>query len=256
MRLVLKSTMRVFAGFLIMFLLQGQFLWAQDGSRISTLLAEADVLISENKLDDALARTREAITLSQDNHQALQKQINILFLMNDEKESLRVVDNAIHEYPNIADYYYLRGIINNAREKYVKALDDFTQAIDLNPSEILYRCYLGRGVSYMNLLEYTLAIADLTASIEQNDTVASAYHSRAMVNYELRDYSAAVKDFLRTLDFSKGNATLYFNLGMSYYRLDEKEKACPNFHKSCTMGNTNACRMTLMECAKAIPIIP
>jgi len=48
---------------------------------------------------------------------------------------------------------------------------------------------------------------------------------------------------------------LYFNLGMSYYRLKEREKACPYFHKACTMGNTNACRMALMECAKAIPTV-
>jgi tetratricopeptide (TPR) repeat protein len=77
-----------------------------------------------------------------------------------------------------------------------------------------------------------------------------------MVNYELKDYSEAVEDFLKALTYSEGNSALYFNLGMSYYRLNEKGKACPHFHKSCTMGNTNACRMTLMECAKAIPVIP
>jgi len=77
-----------------------------------------------------------------------------------------------------------------------------------------------------------------------------------MVNYELHDYPAAIKDFQHSLEFSEGNAALYFNLGMSYYRLNEKENACPNFNKSCSMGNTNACRMSLMECAKAIPSVP
>jgi tetratricopeptide (TPR) repeat protein len=228
----------------------------QEDPRINAMLAEADGLITENKLAEALGKTQNAIELAPSNLQALQKRINIYFLMNDEKESIRYVDEAIKQYPDVTEFHYLRGIINNARGKYIRALDDFDQAIGLHPISNLYKYYLGRGVSHMNLLEYDLALADFTSSIEQNDTVAGAYHSRAMVNYEIKDYSAAIDDFLKALKHSEGNSALYFNLGMSYYRLSEKEKACPYFHKSCTLGNTNACRMTLMECAKAIPVIP
>ncbi|MBN1788932.1 MAG: tetratricopeptide repeat protein [Bacteroidales bacterium] len=229
---------------------------AQEDARINTLLAEADGFINENKLNDALVKVQDVIEMAPSNIPALQKRINIYFLMNNEKESVRYVDEAIRKYPEVGEFHYLRGIINNERGKYIRALDDFNQAINLHSSGNLFRYYLGRGVSHMNLLEYDQALADFTASIEQNDTVASAYHSRAMLNYEMKDYSAAVEDFLKALTYSEGNSALYFNLGMSYYRLNEKEKACPYFHKSCTMGNTNACRMTLMECAKAIPVIP
>lgn len=232
-----------------------RMLIAQDDSRVKALLAETDILIASNNLPEALNKTREILDRVPDNHPALQKQINIYFLMNDDKEAMRLADDAIRKFPEVADYYYLRGIILNAKEKYSKALDDFTRAIELEPSNLLYRCYLGRGVSYMNLLEFDNALLDLTASIEKNDTVASSFHSRAMVNYELRDYSAAVSDFLKVLDLSEGNSALYFNLGMSYYRLNDMEKACPNLNKACSMGNMNACRMSLMECAKAIPVV-
>jgi tetratricopeptide (TPR) repeat protein len=90
-------------------------------------------------------------------------------------------------------------------------------------------------------------------SIQKNDTVASAYYTRGIVNYDIKDYEAAAEDFQKSLQYSEGNAALYFNLGMSYYRLEQKDKACPNFNKACSLGNTNACRMSLMECAKAIP---
>jgi len=237
-------------------MLQASLLRAQDETRIYALLKDADVSIASNNLADALVKTKEALLISPDNHPAIQKQINIYFLMNDEKEAIQTVDEAVRKYPDIPEYYYLRGIINNAREKYIRALDDFDQAIKLNPSNNLYRYYLGRGVSHLGLLEYDQALADFSTSIEKNDTIASAYHSRAMVNYELHDYSTAINDFLKALGLSEGNSALFFNLGMSYYRLDNKEKACPYFHKACTMGNNNACRMTLMECAKAIPSIP
>lgn len=191
------------------------------------------------------------------NEPDLQKQINILFSIEDEKESVRIINEAITRFPDIPKYYYLRGLLNNKREKYAKALDDFSGAIehDAGP-DLLYRCYLGRGVSYMGLLEYDQALTDLNNSIEINDTVAGSFYSRGMVNYEIRDYEAAVNDFHKILEFSKGNAALYFNLGMAYFKLEEKDKACQNLNKACTMGNTNGCRMSLMECAKAIPTVP
>lgn len=232
------------------------YIISQESEILNKLVTEADVLLSANKHTEALAKTKEALKIKSDFHPALQKQINILFLMNDEKESVRVVDNAIELYPGNPGYHYLRGLINNGRERYSKALDDFTQAIDLNPGQdMLYRCYLGRGVSYMNLLEYENALSDLNASIGENDTVAGAYYSRGMVNYELREYESAVADFQKILEFSEGNAALYFNLGMAYFRMND-DKACQNLNKACTMGNTNACRMSLMECAKAIPAVP
>jgi tetratricopeptide (TPR) repeat protein len=227
---------------------------AQDDSRVISLLAEADSFLAKNHLVEALAKTQEALYLSSANLPALQKRINIYYLMNNDKEAMFYADEAVQNYPNQPEFYYLRGIINNYREKYAKALDDFSKAIDLNDNN-LYKDYLGRGVSHTNLLEYEQALSDFTRSIELNDTIASAYHSRALVNYEIRDYSSAVDDFLKALKYSSDNAALDFNLGMCYYRLNDMEKACPYFSKACTLGNKNACRMTLMECAKSIPNI-
>ena len=228
----------------------------QDDARISTLLSEAEASIARKDLPEALSKTQEALRISAGNIPALLKQIDIFFLMNSEKEALQNAEEAIRRYPAEPDFYYYKGVINNSRGKYVKALDDFDRGIDLKPSANLYKFYLGRGVSHQNLLEYDQALSDFSAAIEMNDTLASAYHSRAMVNYDMHDYTAAVEDFLKALNYTRGNSALYFNLGMSYYRMNEKNKACPYFHKACTMGNNNACRMALMECAKAIPAAP
>jgi tetratricopeptide (TPR) repeat protein len=228
---------------------------AQDETKVKALLSEADACIGKNLLPEALDKTKEALQLSSGNLLALQKQISILFLMKNDKEAMRQTEEAISRFPNEPDFYYFKGVINNSREKYERALNDFDRGIAMNPTVNLYKYYLGRGVSHLNLLEYDLALADFTSTIEMNDTVASAYHSRAMANYELHDYTAAVTDFLKALEYTAGNSALYFNLGMSYYRLNEKAKACPYFHKACTLGNTNACRMALMECAKSIPAV-
>jgi tetratricopeptide (TPR) repeat protein len=241
---------------LILFILPVITISAQDDPRIAGLLSEVDALISGNKLPEAMSKTEEVLEISSQSLPALQKKINIYFLMDNIKEALSSADMAISSFPEVPEFYYLRGIINNARGKYIKALDDFNYALNLQPEGNLYKYYLGRGVSHLNLLEYEQALNDFSTSIEQNDTIASTYFSRAMANYELHDYSAAINDFLKALDYSEENAALYFNLGMSYYRMNEKDKACPYFHKACTLGNKNACRMALMECAKSIPVIP
>jgi tetratricopeptide (TPR) repeat protein len=238
------------------FMLLTAVMHAQENTKVQSLLTEADACIGRNELNVALDKTREALTISPESIPGLLKQINILFLLKNDKEALKEADDAISRFPSEPDFYYMRGVIYNAREKYERALDNFDHAIELKSSPNLYKFYLGRGVSHLNTMEYDLAISDFTSTIEINDTVAGAYHGRAMVNYELHDYSAAVTDFLKTLDYSKGNSALFFNLGMSYYRLNDKSSACPYFHKACTLGNTNACRMALMECAKAIPAVP
>lgn len=243
-------------GLLLLVAWQGTDVYAQDNAKVQALLAEADKLTANQALDQALSRIQDALRIAPSNSEALQKQINLYFLMKNDKEALRCAEEAIGRHPNNPDFYYLRGVINNSRGKYGKALDDFEVGISLKPEANEYKYYLGRGVSHMNLTEYDLALADFSSAIEKNDTVASAYYSRAMASYEIKEYASAVTDFLKALDLNGGNAALYFNLGMSYYRNNEKEKACPYLHKACTMGNTNACRMALMECAKALPTVP
>lgn len=242
---------------LFIFLFLGNDLIAQEDSRINNLLTEADIYIGNNQFGQALEKTREALQINSSSMAAIQKQINIYYLMNDDKEALRLIESAIDEYPDKPELFYLRGIVNNSRERYGRAVEDFNQALALLDEDDTYKVYLGRGISYMNLTEYEQAMADFSKSIELNDSVASAYHSRALLNYELKDYQAAIEDFLMALDYAaEESAVLYYNLGMSYYRLSDNTNACPYFHKSCTMGNTNACRMVLMECAKEIPDIP
>jgi tetratricopeptide (TPR) repeat protein len=231
-------------------------LMAQNSPRITQLLEEADTLIAENKLQEALSKTQEALSVSASNKQAQKYRINIYYLMLNYKEALRFADEALKNDPQDPEFLYLRGIIYNASGKYGKALDDFSIALESAKEEDKYRLLLNRGVAYHSLLEYELAMNDFSRSIELNDTVPSAYHGRAMLNYEIKDYQAAVNDFNQVLMLDQENAAILFNLGMSYFRLEEKEKACPLFQKSCTLGNKNACRMSLMECVKNIPKVP
>jgi len=225
----------------------------QTNVRITLLLEDADSLITANRLPEALSKTEEALSLSGSNKTAQQYRINIYYLMQNNKEALRFADDAIKKYPKDPDFLYLRGIINNSAGRYGKAVDDFTAALESDKNGERYKIYLNRGVAYHFMLDFESAMSDFTKAIELNDTAASVYQGRAMLHYEMKDYTAAVEDFNKVLELGQENAAILFNLGMSYFRLEQKEKACPLLQKSCTLGNKNACRMSLMECVKAIP---
>ena len=149
--------------------------------------------------------------------------------MQNYKEALRYADDAIKSKPDEAEFFYLRGIVNNSLEKFNKALDDFTTAIDIGENEDLYKVYLNRGIAYHNLLEYEPAMADFSRSIELNDTIASAYHGRAMLNYELKDYTAAIDDFNKVLDLGQENAVSCSTWECPISDLKKKQKLVPCF---------------------------
>jgi protein O-GlcNAc transferase len=226
---------------------------SQENPRIDLLLKEADAKLEESDFNGALNKVESALDLSPQNIIALEKRINIYYQMNEIKEALKYVDEAILKFPVEGELYYLRGLIYISRKKYYKAINDFNKVFELQQPVEFYKVYLNRAVANTNLQEYELAIEDLTKSIELNDTNASAYHSRGMVYYELKDYNLAVNDFKKAINLSHENPVTYFNLGMSYYRLEDKESACPYFHKACSLGDKNACRMAFMECAKNLP---
>ena len=224
----------------------------QENPKIELLLQEADRELQKSNYNEALRKVESALALSPLYVKALEKRINIYYQMDEIKEASKYVDEAITEFPSEGEFYYLRGLINIARKKYYKAINDFNKVLDYKLVEP-YKVYLNRAVANTNLQEYELAIRDLTKSIELNSENASAYHSRGMVYYELKDYSLAVNDFTQAIKLSQDNPVTFFNLGMSYYRMEDKENACPYFHKACSLGDKNACRMALMECAKNLP---
>jgi tetratricopeptide (TPR) repeat protein len=227
--------------------------YTQENSAVERLLEEADLALENSDFEKSLDKVQRAISQSPQNINALQKRIDIYYQMNEIKEASKLTDDAIRKFPTEPEFYYLRGLINMAKEKYYKALNDFNKVMDLDKPIELYKVHLNRGVTYLNLKDYDLAIEDLTKSIELNNANASAYHSKGMVYYELEDYSQAVDNFTRAIELSQDNPVTFFNLGMSYYRLEDKENACPYFHKACSLGDENGCRMALMECAKSLP---
>ncbi len=68
------------------------------------------------------------------------------------------------------------------KSKYDKSIEDFSKAIELNPS---YPTYFGRGKIYKKLKHYPEAIEDFSKAIELNEKFADAYQNRGIIYCEL-----------------------------------------------------------------------
>ncbi|MBW4631103.1 MAG: caspase family protein [Iphinoe sp. HA4291-MV1] len=97
-----------------------------------------------------------------------------------------------------ADVYNSRGLASFAFRKYKEAINDYNQAIRINPNFSL--AYYNRGDAYFALGEKQKAIKDYITAIEVNSTwgnksAADAYKQKASVYSALGNKQAAIVDY-------------------------------------------------------------
>lgn len=73
------------------------------------------------------------------------------------------------------------------------AIDNYTKAIELNPSSAVY--YSNRAFAHMKLESYGATIADATKAIELDARFIKAYYRRGDANFALSKFKQSLKDF-------------------------------------------------------------
>ncbi len=107
------------------------------------------------------------------------------------------------------------------KNRFKKAIDDFTVAISLDPKNPVI--YTNRGLVYRKLEEFGLAVEDYSQEIEHLDSSnvedqIKAFNNRAYCNAKLYNYNLAIDDYSTVLGHSKFNIHALHNRGISYER--------------------------------------
>ena len=101
-----------------------------------------------------------------------------------------------------AEIYYNRG---NARYKLGDkqgAIQDYNQAIKINPNEA--KAYYGRGNVRSDLGDKQGAIQDYNQAIKINPKDAEAYYNRGFVRSKLGDKQGAIDDYNQAIKINPG----------------------------------------------------
>jgi len=167
------------------------------------------------------------------------------------REALRVIDDAIKTaFRNDPELHFIRGLLNFQRGSHKLAIDDYDKSLSIDPNWNVFQLYLNRGLANEALTRLDLAVEDISRAVQSDPNNAGGYIARGNVLYNLAKYKEAVEDFLKAEVLNPDNSVITYNIGMSYYRGDDLGAACKYFQRSCSQGNSNACRMIVLNCSK------
>ncbi len=136
----------------------------------------------------------------------------------------------INQYPWFAFSYDNRGTAYTLQGQYDLAFEDFSRAIELNPS--LASAYNNRGFIYSKQGKRDLALRDFNKTIELNPNLAQAYSNRGMV-YRLKgNQEQAILDYTKAIELKSDYAEAYNNRGNAYNVKDNYDQAIFDYNKA------------------------
>ena len=119
------------------------------------------------------------------------------------KGTSSVIENAAKGFAGVLDLFKSsedfvnRGLERLKNEQYKEAIEDFTQAININSKYA--DAYFLRGCTYSDIGNYQEAIADYTCTIKITPKYIDAYNNRGHILAVEEDYKGAISDYMRSI---------------------------------------------------------
>jgi tetratricopeptide (TPR) repeat protein len=148
-------------------------------------------------------------------------------------------NQAIHLNPNAEAAYYGRGYAYKKKGDFKRAIQDFDEAIQLNPN--FERAYYDRGNAYIDKDEYDRAIQDFDEAIRLNPNNANNYNNRGVAYMRKGDYGRAIQDYNQAIHLNSNATTAYLNRGDAYFAQSNLTAATADFeHTISAMPSSSA----------------
>ena len=137
-----------------------------------------------------------------------------------------------------ADFYNNRGLeyLNNG--EYDLAIEDFSQAIRMEPDNA--DAYINRGDAYYWRDEYDPAITDYNQAILLDPNIARAYNKRGNAYDSKGEYDRAIENYSQAILLDPNYAGAYTNRGNTYVRKGEDDQAIENHNQAILLDPNDA----------------
>jgi tetratricopeptide (TPR) repeat protein/S1-C subfamily serine protease len=190
-----------------------------------------------NQLDKALAAINQAIQLQPNNPNLYNEKYGVLSNLKRYREAEVAINKAIELSPR-AGFYINRGVVRNELGDKQGAIDDYNQAIKINPNYA--QAYYNRGIVRNELGDKPGAIDDYTLAIKINPNDAEAYNNRGVVRKDLGDKQGAIDDYNQAIKINPNHAEAYSNRGVVRYELGDKQGAIDDFNQAIKINSNLA----------------
>ncbi|MDQ1639566.1 MAG: hypothetical protein QOF62_2905 [Pyrinomonadaceae bacterium] len=122
-----------------------------------------------------------------------------------------------------------RGFVFYKQGNTNRALEDFNRAINLSPHDA--SPFNNRGAAYSDLGKFKEALNDYGKVIEYRPKSSLSYLSRAFVYFDKHDYNAAISDYDRAIQLGPNNFRAYRNRAWSHLFLGHYNEAAADAQK-------------------------
>jgi len=121
------------------------------------------------------------------------------------------------------------------RKEYAAALRDYNRATKLAPE--LAEAYWGRGCVHQAKGDVALALADFQQAIDSDPRFGRAYLERAKIRAELGDFDGALADFGQVSVLQANDPGLYLCRGVCFLKKGLPEDAAADFRRVLKLTN-------------------
>ena len=133
-----------------------------------------------------------------------------------------VIQSGLESPQRLATAFDNRGVAYRLKGEYDHALQDYNQAIRLNPDNA--NAYNNRGIIYRIKSDYDRAIADYDEAIWlKNGDFPAAFYNRALAYADKGEYDRALTDFDVVMRFDARNALALYARGLTLIKKGDTE---------------------------------
>lgn len=144
------------------------------------------------------------------------------------KKTIVVDESHWPTYLKMGDLFY-------DTNKFDESIKNYNIYLENHPNPVI-SAYNYRGLSYLMLKNYDLALKDFDKAIELNPKNHSAYSNRGELNRRLGDIEAAWKDFEQSIEINPKRGAPYYGMGRIEHDNGHSEKACEYWKKADELG--------------------
>ncbi len=160
-----------------------------------------------------------------------------LFKRGNDKRERKDYQGAIEDYnqaikinPNYTDAYKNRGIARSDLGDKKGAIEDYNQAIKINPN--FDKAYNNRGIARSALGDKKGAIEDLNQAIKINPNFDIVYRNRGLTRSALGDKKGAIEDLNQAIKINPNYADAYNDRGNARSAIGDKKGAIEDYSQA------------------------
>ncbi|WP_029036993.1 tetratricopeptide repeat protein [Salinimicrobium xinjiangense] len=237
---------------------------SQHPTSVNLKLLRVEILVFEDKLDQAEGILNEIYQLESSNEEIYIQKANILSKKDLHQEAIHMLETALELTYDEADVYSLLGMeylfledFENAKQNFMKCLEadeedysalynimycfDFLEQkqgaidylnsfLDRNPYSEVGWHQLGK--QYFDLKNFSKALSAFDFAIISDDTFIGAYLEKGKVLEKLGRLNEAIENYTITMDLDDPTSFAYLRIGKCYEKLGLDELALKNYRQT------------------------